>query len=157
MTTPGVQSLLAALSLGLGLAGLPGAAASDGVVAPTTTATPAPLRGTTWRLIELGGAAVRPPAPGHGNPVPTLRLAPDSPRLAGHGGCNAMSAPFELEGAKLRIGPVIGSSMACEHGMDRESAYAQMLEKVAGYVFEGRRLVLRGADGIALARFEPVP
>jgi putative lipoprotein len=101
-----------------------------------------------WALAALGepagpiGPAARPP---------TLRLDSKEARASGFAGCNRFSGGYELAGARLTLGPLLSTKMACERGMDVERRYLDALGKVDAWRVEAGELVLRG--GGALLRF----
>ncbi|MEB3321883.1 MAG: META domain-containing protein [Synechococcaceae cyanobacterium] len=108
---------------------------------------PLSLRGTPWRLVALRGpslpAAPVPPA----RPV-GLVLAAEGERLSGSGGCNRLMGGFQLEGNRLRIGPVATTRMACPPPqMDLEQRYLGALEEVRRWRIQGRRLLLEDGAG----------
>jgi copper homeostasis protein (lipoprotein) len=109
------------------------------------------LRGTYWKLKSLGDA----PVEAADDPrAPHLVFDAREPRVAGSGGCNRIMGGFELDGDTLRMGPMAGTMMACESGMEQEQRFLQSLAKVARYRIEGRRLELLDAAGAVVARFE---
>lgn len=111
------------------------------------------LRGTRWKLVRLNNA-----------PVPAaekereahLIFAVDQPRVSGSGGCNRVMGGFELDGEKLRIGPMASTMMACPAGMELEQRFLRLLEDVARYRIRGSHLELLDAGGGVVARFEAV-
>jgi heat shock protein HslJ len=111
----------------------------------------APLAGTSWRLVELGG---QPPVAG--GPTLTLAFAADEPRASGFGGCNQYSGQYTQNGASLRFGPLLGTQRAClDPALNtQEAAYVQALETTTRYSIEGGQLVLYRGNEV-LARFEP--
>lgn len=112
---------------------------------------PAPLAGTSWRLVELNG---RPPVSG-GDAI-TLSFAADEPRVSGNGGCNLYNGPYTQDGASLRFGPLASTRRACVDPAagTQETAYLRALESTTRYAVEDGRLVLySGAQ--AIARFDP--
>ena len=75
-------------------------------------------------------------------------------RLSGHNSCNAMSASFTLDGAKLAIGPIATTRMACpELQSEQEDRILSALELAATVrVREDGLLEIRDAEGRGLLR-----
>lgn len=112
-----------------------------------------PLRGTYWKLLELGG---KPVEVGEKQREPHLILAADQAHVSGSGGCNRVMGGFELEGDRLRFGQIAGTLMACPTGMEQEQEFLKSLAKVERYRISGNRLELLDAAGAPVARFEAV-
>ena len=112
-----------------------------------------PLRNTTWTLTELGEVSVET---ADRQRTPNLTFAGDAPRVTGSGGCNRISGSFQLDGDRLRFGPLAGTKMACANGMEQERRFLRALSKVERYRIVGRRLELLDARGAVVARFETV-
>ncbi len=66
-----------------------------------------------------------------------------------------MSGTYELEGAKLKFGPLITTRMACP-AMETETAFLKALEATTRYQVSGKSLTLFGGD-TAVARLEAAP
>ena len=119
--------------------------------APMPAAIPAsasPLAGPGWRLVEIGGAA-----PLRGAEA-TLVLGDDG-RVSGEGPCNGFSGKAEIDGDRIRLGPLAATKRACSNGAVNalESDYFAALARSARFVREGDRLTLFDAGGGALLRF----
>jgi heat shock protein HslJ len=107
------------------------------------------LVGPQWSLVELNG---RPAGTGAGGRAATLEFIVGG-RVAGFGGCNRIAGPYLLAGDSLRLGPLVMTRMACDAGMDLETAFAAALDSVSTYRLEGTTLELMGANEV-LARLE---
>jgi heat shock protein HslJ len=142
MTTDGVRGACAALFAAcLLLCGCAGMAAGD---APA-------LDGTAWVLASIGGAPVA------GEGAATARF--EGGRVQGSDGCNRYTAPYERDGASLKIGARGASTMmACPpERMKQAEAFMAALTGARRYRVEGGRLHLLGADGAVLASFDAQP
>lgn len=91
---------------------------------------PSELAGKEWVLIADGDAL---------NPVvvepgtrPTGVFGLDG-TFSGNGSCNNFNGSFETDGQSIRFGPVASTMMACETGMDQETAYLAALENTTSY------------------------
>src|SRR5262249_49786222 len=62
-----------------------------------------PLRGTNWKLVRLGEAAVEVNA---GQAEPQLVFASDTLQVSGSGGCNRITGSYTLEGDRIHLGPL---------------------------------------------------
>lgn len=113
----------------------------------------APLEGTAWRLADIGGqpSPVAPDSARH----PGFTLLAEGRKVQGSAGCNRMSGTYELEGAKLKFGPLITTRMACP-AMETETAFLKALEATTRYQVSGKSLTLFGGD-TAVARLEAAP
>lgn len=116
---------------------------------PETNLTSPPLRGTYWKLVELGGQPVRR---GGDAREPHLRLLADEPRLSGATGCNHLLGGFESDGDMLRLTGVGMTRMACVDPMlaEQEQRFVAALQRVARYRLADSRLALLvGTDVLA--------
>jgi heat shock protein HslJ len=113
----------------------------------------APFDGTEWRLVTYDAPAGVP------TPVPDGILATAvfaDGRVAGSTGCNRWSAPFEVDGSRLHLGPAAMTMMACEPDRTAvERGFTGALARVAGWSIEGHALLLLDADGRPILRFAP--
>jgi heat shock protein HslJ len=143
---PAARSLALALAIACGACASAGADTIEGA-----TAGPPPLRGTWWKLAQLGEAPVEPVGP---QAEPHLVFARDALQVSGSGGCNRVAGAFELDGEKLRFGDLASTMMACERGMEQEQRFLQALQRVARYRIGGTRLELLDAQGALIAGLE---
>jgi putative lipoprotein len=121
---------------------------------PPTPAGPADFRaaasGGEWELTELAGQ----PAPtGAGGRRATLRVEPDTARVAGFGGCNRYFGTYTVEGTALRFGPIGMTMMACAEGMGLEKQLGAAFEATRSYTLNANQLTFLGSNG-PVARFE---
>jgi copper homeostasis protein (lipoprotein) len=122
---------------------------------PAAAAAAAPLRGTTWNLVQLGATPV---AAAPGGRRAHLRLDAKATQVSGSGGCNRLMGGFETSANALRFTGLAGTRMACPPDvMAGETALLQALGKVASWQVAGNRLDLSDAQGTLLARFEAQP
>lgn len=106
------------------------------------------LAGTSWQVtgINNGREAV---ASVLGGTQVTLHFGPDA-RVTGSGGCNRYTGAYQVEAARLSIGQVAATRMACavpEGAMAQEQQFLAALATVASLRIEGDRLELRTAAG----------
>lgn len=124
----------------------PGGSTSATPAAATTT-----LDNTYWKLLTLNGKAVAPM-----DKEPHIVLQSQG-KLVGSGGCNRLMGSWKQEGAKLHIGQVAGTRMACRGAAaTTEIAMLKMLERVAGWRIHGEQLELLDAKGKLLAQWKAV-
>ena len=117
---------------------------------PTPVAPAVALEGTEWRLADIGGQPSPPGADSTRHPGFTL-LAKGR-KVQGSAGCNRMTGTYELDGQKLKFGPLATTRMACP-AMQTETAFLKALEATTRYEVSGSSLTLYGAD-TAVARLE---
>jgi heat shock protein HslJ len=129
------------------VAAIGGPAWGDGQAAST----PPPLEGTTWKLIDVGGApAVVLPEDRQAH----LLLTAAGRKLAGSTGCNRLAGSYETSAQGLRFGAIASTKMACaEPLMKQEQALAAALQTTTRYRVDGRTLELRDGERV-LARLE---
>ena len=79
-------------------------------------------------------------------------------QLSGSAGCNRYSAPYTVDGNKIKIGLAISTMMACPQPvMDQEQQYLAAIQQAATYNIQGTRLELRSADGALQASYAHQP
>jgi heat shock protein HslJ len=84
----------------------------------------------------------------------------DKGKLTGSAGCNTYGATYKTDGAKITIGDVSATEMACDGPdgiMEQEQGYLEALPLAAGYRVEGSKLSLLKADGTYVATYERAP
>ena len=112
----------------------------------------APLLLTYWRLVEIEGTAIaRPP---EGSVSMHLVFQADEARATGWGGCNRFLADHVMSGSALQFTRVVSNITLCLDSGRREAQFLAALAAVASYRQQGLELVLRGANGDPLLRFE---
>jgi putative lipoprotein len=114
---------------------------------------PAPgLVGTYWKLESVGGKGVIPVQDTRRDPH--LTLLPEENRAIATGGCNQMSATYQVADGKLTFSPFVSTRMACPDVMQQEHALGEALGATRGYRVAGPVLELTDAKGAVLARFQ---
>ena len=118
--------------------------------APSVSANSTQLQGTYWKLTALGTTPVNAP---ESEREPHLVLQADS-KVNGSGGCNRMFGSYELNGDALAFSGVGSTKMACQDGMEIETAFLPALQRVAKYRITGQQLELLDSAGALVARFD---
>jgi copper homeostasis protein (lipoprotein) len=108
------------------------------------------LTNTYWRLVELDGMTVEV---ADGQREPHIQLRSDGSQVGGSGGCNRLSGRYQLDGTRLRFGPLATTRMACPEGMDQERALLTALDDAVAYLVTGETLQIWGEDGDVSATF----
>jgi heat shock protein HslJ len=85
---------------------------------------------------------------------PHFILNSDSRRVSGSGGCNRLTASYQLSGEQLTFGQMAGTMMACPDGMDTEKAFLAALSQAKRAKITRQHLELFDASGNVVARFE---
>jgi copper homeostasis protein (lipoprotein) len=112
------------------------------------------LAASSWRLTELMGKPVPPPA--EGQSVPSLTFEPQPPNVHGFAGCNNFTGNAEFTpGNRLRFGNLAVTQKACLD-MTVETDFVKVLNTADNYVLGDEKLVLQKAKMAPLARFEAV-
>jgi len=120
---------------------LPGAAASG-------------LPGTNWKAtgINNGRGAVDSVPAG----VDVTAMFGTDGRISGSSGCNTYNGPYTVDGANIKIGPVMSTMKACEGpAMQTEQLYVKALGNTATWSIDGGNLFLRDASGAITATYAP--
>lgn len=117
----------------------------------STPSQPAPaanaLAGTDWLLETLGGNA---PVP---NTQITLSFVSEG-QVAGSDGCNRFTGPYAVDGAKLTLGPLGSTMMACaDPVMQQANAFSRVLAETRAFAIANARLSLVDGSGGTLAVF----
>ena len=108
------------------------------------------LRGTYWKLVELGGRRLETPA---GGKEAHFLLLPGSDRINGNGGCNTFMGTYEeSEGSRIRFSQMATTMMACiEAGYEPE--YLKGFDTADNYTLNRDTLSLNRARMAPLDRF----
>jgi len=124
------------------LAGSPGPGGPE-------AASAAPLTGTSWSLVSLGGLER------WSGPAATLRFDAEG-TLGGFDGCNSYQGTFRVDGSAIRMpGKMAATLMACAEPLaSQASAFTQTLGRAASFAIDGDRLRLLDGAGQELAAFE---
>ncbi len=110
------------------------------------------LEGPKWELVEVAGKQVQQYLDQR---KPYIQFDAENRRAAGFDSCNNFSGGYTLEGNKLTFGMMASTKMACQHVMQQEAAFNDMLSTTNGYRIKGNRLELL-KDGRILGRFHVV-
>lgn len=88
---------------------------------------------------------------------PTLQFKPDG-TANGEGGCNQFGTVYQASAdGKLQFGQITATMMACDQGMQQESAYLKALAQVQQFKMDGMKLTLLSADGKTALNFSLPP
>ena len=108
---------------------------------------PTSLDGSSWTLVE--GEGITMPK----DVTPTIAF--ESGTVSGSGGCNRFTGTYDEDGAKLSLGMLATTRMACaEDVMSAEAAYLSALESVSSWSAAGGELMLSDSSGQRLLRYE---
>ena len=124
--------------------------AGAGSESPSMNANATQLQTTYWKLTALGTTPVNV---ADSPREPHIVLANDS-KVSGSGGCNRMFGSYELSGDAIIFSGVASTKMACQDGMDIESAFLPSLQRVAKYRIIGQQLELLDGAGAVVAKFD---
>jgi heat shock protein HslJ len=114
----------------------------------------ASLKDTYWKLVELNGRPVPPPAPQQREV--RITLASGGTRAFGFSGCNQLAGVYEQAGDALRFTNIAGTLRACVAPlMELEAEVHQMLRATTRYRIDGQRLTLLAGEQV-LARLDAV-
>jgi heat shock protein HslJ len=110
-----------------------------------------PSEGLVWRLDAYADA--------QGNLVDArqdteITLEFQAGQLGGSAGCNRYFAPYQLDGARLAVGPIGATQMACQAAVnEQERLYLAALESAASYEITESQLRLVDATGKTVLTF----
>jgi putative lipoprotein len=97
---------------------------------------PGGIWGTTWRLVDLGGAGVLDGASA------TLEF-PEPGKAVGNGSCNRFFGPVQVAGDSITFGPLGSTRMACEQAVaTQEARYLEQLRLAERYGVTGSTLLV---------------
>jgi putative lipoprotein len=121
----------------------------SGTGGETATQSDGSIVNVTWRAIEVRGE------PAIVNSEPTLSIAEDL-RAGGRGGCNNYFAQTDVAGESIRFSAVGSTRMAClsDAASAQEAAFFEVLAAARFWRVTGDEMVLMGASGAELARFQ---
>jgi len=114
-----------------------------------TTAT-ALLENTYWKLTSLGEV----PVTAVSQQEPLFVLNSETHRVSGSGGCNRLTASYELKDDHLTFSQMVTTMMSCVEGMDTEKAFMKALTEVKTWKMAGEELELLNDAGNVMARFK---
>lgn len=107
---------------------------------------------TKWKLVELNGKPIEKSK----ESTKEMFIQLDSEnRFAAFAGCNNMMGEYEINETTMRISfsKVAATMMACAE-MDTEQEFAEMLETVDNFSYNGNQMTLNKARMAPLAKFE---
>jgi len=109
-----------------------------------------------WTLVGMDrGGVIAPVIQGS---VITAAFSADG-RVSGTAGCNLYFAPFEQNGATLRIGPAGSTEMYCSDTaraiMKQESTFLELLGSAASWKIRNGDLVISDSSGCEILVFSP--
>jgi len=111
-----------------------------------------PAAGQTWLLAEMVSNG-DPVDLSTNNPI-TLEISSGN-SVGGSSGCNSFFGEMEFKsGGSVSAGNFGSTEMACETGMDVESAYLGALSRVDSYSYTEFELVLAADDGQTVLTFQ---
>lgn len=123
------------------------AAAADGGEEREQEQVGSTLAGTAWVLTGIGGEPVA------ADVAATLTF-PDAEQVAGHASCNRFSGAVRIDGARLSLGPLALTRMACGPPLDeQEAAYTSALETATRFEVTAGQLLLYEDGADPLLRF----
>jgi len=104
-----------------------------------------PLKGTSWRLVTLGGAGL----------VPGTQITAtfEDGQVHGSAGCNSYGGSYQVSGDKLTMDAMFMTEMACmdpQGVMDQERQYLEMLGMAQTFKLSGGQLQVFSAGGEVL-------
>lgn len=112
--------------------------------APTAAAS---LRGTAWRLEDLGGTGMMDGAQA------TLVFSQDG-RVSGNASCNRFLGTATIGGSAISFAPLATTRKMCaEAVMQQERRYLEMLSEARRFETRGHLLYIFGAGQVAALRF----
>jgi len=102
-----------------------------------------PLKSGTFKVISINGHSVD-------RDKLTLKIDTENHHISGYTGCNNYSANITAEEHTLNVGMAKVTKRYCEDGMKLENSYLRGLRDTKSYTYDGRKLVLKSAEGDAL-------
>ena len=104
------------------------------------------IEGTTWKLTSYDVAGTSTPVPA--DVFVDARFA--AGQVAGSSGCNVYSGSATVSGSTLKVGPLVGTKMACQGPSgDVETAYLALLGKATSFTATADALTIYDPDGKA--------
>jgi heat shock protein HslJ len=127
---------------------------AEGGTLLTFAASSKELSGTSWEAIAVNNGKQAVVSVIEGTQI-TAQFGADG-TVSGSAGCNQYNGSYEIEGKRIRIGPLATTRMACPQpeGVEaQEAAYLAALEKSTTYELVGTNLTLRDAQGATQVEF----
>lgn len=110
-------------------------------LAMETNATSFTLPGSAWKVITFAGQT---PSADH----PLTFEFDNEGNIAGDGSCNRFGGACQIEGDKIKVGPLRSTRRACEpEVMQQEHKFLAVLGTATAWSVEGDELVLTGSEG----------
>lgn len=106
-----------------------------------------------WRLARLGDEDVTFP-PGEREPHLVFEAGD---RVSGADGCNLLRGRYELSGTTIKIGPLVGTLMACDEAKGLDSRFREAIGSAASIKANETTLDLIDPAGTVVARFNARP
>ncbi|HEX7365549.1 MAG TPA: copper resistance protein NlpE N-terminal domain-containing protein [Pelobium sp.] len=107
-----------------------------------------------WKLVELNGRPIAPPAEGQREAYLILKAL--NKQAAGNGGCNGFGATYDIQsGNRIHFSNILSTMMACPN-LDDEQELFKVLEKADNYSYSNDTLTLNKARMAPLAKFVAV-
>jgi heat shock protein HslJ len=129
--------------VGLAFAGCTQTSTSQTASSPAAAPGSPELKGTAWRLEDLGAVSAIPGVEA------TLQF-PEAGKAAGRASCNRFFGTVEISGASIQFGPLASTKMACidDAANAQEKKYLDALGAAERFAFDGPALLIysRGND-----------
>ena len=110
-------------------------------LAMETNSTSFTLPGSAWQVTTFAGQS---PLADH--PI-TFEFDTEG-NIAGHASCNRFGGSCQIEGDKIKVGPLRSTRRACEPDvMEQEYKFLALLGAAATWSLDGDKLVLTTPDG----------
>lgn len=107
-----------------------------------------------WKLVELNGRKIAPPAEGEREPHLILNSLDN--RVSGNGGCNGFGGTYELlPGNRIRFSQILHTMMACPN-LNVENEFFKALEVADNFSYHDDTMTLNKAKMAPLAKFVAV-
>ena len=120
-------------------------------LAMETNATSFTLPGSAWKVITFAGQT---PLADH----PITFEFDNEGNIAGDGSCNRFGGSCQIEGDKIKLGPLRSTRRACEpEVMQQEHKFLALLAAATTWSLDGDNLVLTTPDGEIRAGRRPAP
>ena len=114
-----------------------------------TNATSFTLPGSAWQVLTFAGQT---PLANH----PITFDFDHEGNIAGDGSCNRFGGSCQIEGEKIKVGPLRSTRRACEPDiMQQEHKFLALLGSITAWSIKGDQLVLTGSEGEICAAVIP--
>lgn len=110
-------------------------------LAMETNSTSSTLPGSAWQVTTFAGQS---PLTEH----PITFEFDNEGNIAGDTSCNRFGGDCQIEGDKIKVGPLRSTRRACEPDvMQQERQFLALLGTITAWSIEGEELVLTGSEG----------